>query len=261
MARSSRPSTESYLTYLLESNVPAVVGLFAAEPAIEDPIAGTISGTEAVADFARGREQWLAARAATVEHLRTTHVPARTVVEYVLHLDLHGERTPLPYAIVGEHGPDDSLQQIRAYHSMRPLLGRHEVREAILPAREDLELRDVIATYQQALAEGDVETIVGTFEPDGYFREPAGGAHFHSGTEALTEFMAQILRPGGITLEHCTVSDDGVACAIEFNAVVFGDEPLIPQAGVAVYERGSSGLLHAARIYDDVNVEALAGSE
>jgi hypothetical protein len=66
---------------------------------------------------------------------------------------------------------------------MWPLLGQHEVRGAILPAPEDLELRDVIASYQRALAEGDVETIVGTFEPDGYFRGPAGGAHFHSGTE------------------------------------------------------------------------------
>jgi hypothetical protein len=70
--------------------------------------------------------------------------------------------------------------------------------------------------------------------------------------------MAAILGPGGIPLEHCTVSDDGVACAIEFNAVAFGKEELVPQAGIAVYERGASGLLHAARIYDDVNVEALA---
>jgi hypothetical protein len=34
--------------------------------------------------------------------------------------------------------------------------------------------------------------------------------------------------------------------------VWWGDDEISPQAGVAVYERGPSGLLAAARIYDDV---------
>jgi hypothetical protein len=70
--------------------------------------------------------------------------------------------------------------------------------------------------------------------------------------------MSTILGGGGIRFEHCTVTDDGVVAAIEFNAVQFGAHHPQPQAGLAVYERGPSGLLHAARIYDDVNVEALS---
>ena len=65
--------------------------------------------------------------------------------------------------------------------------------------------------------------------------------------------MAMLLGRGGIALEHCTVTDDGVACAIEFNAVKFGPESLVPQAGVAVYERGPSGLLHAIDCRANVN--------
>jgi hypothetical protein len=57
---------------------------------------------------------------------------------------------------------------------------------------------------------------------------------------------------GGIGLEHCTLTDDGVRCAIEYNCVRWGASEIPAQAGVAVYERGSSGLLAAARIYDDV---------
>jgi len=57
---------------------------------------------------------------------------------------------------------------------------------------------------------------------------------------------------GGIGFEHCTLTDDGVRCAIEYNCVRWGDTEIPPQAGVAVYERASSGLLAAARIYDDV---------
>ena len=57
---------------------------------------------------------------------------------------------------------------------------------------------------------------------------------------------------GGIILEHCTVTEDGVRTALEFNAVRWGEVDLPPQAGVAIYERGRSGRLHEARIYDDV---------
>jgi hypothetical protein len=254
----SQESTDKYLHALANGDSDTVLSLFAAEPSIHDPTAGHVAGRAAVRDFVASRHGWLSEGRAGVEHLRTTRVPGRSVVEYVLHLELDGRPYPLPYAVVGEYAGGDGLEEIRVYHSMWPLIGGHEVRRAILPEGKGEQLSDVIALYQKALAEGDVAAIVGTFEPDGYFREPAGGPHVHRGTEQLTRFMEMILRPGGIALEHCTVSDDGVACAIEFNAVAFGETPLIPQAGVAVYERGTSGRLQAARIYDDVNVEALA---
>lgn len=256
---SGKEATERYIHGLIEGDSDDVLALFAAEPSIYDPMTGFAGGREAVAQFVEDRHRWLTERQAKAEHLRTTFVPERTVVEYLLHLVLDSAPYPLPYAVVGQHAKGNRLQQIRVYHSMWPLIGAHEIRKAILPVQENLQLEEVIAKYQKALAEGDVKSIVETFEPDGYFREPAGGPHIYRGKVQVAEFMAKILAPGGISLEHCTVTDDGVACAIEFNAVAFGEEELVPQAGIAVYERGDSGLLHAARIYDDVNVEALAG--
>ncbi len=47
-------------------------------------------------------------------------------------------------------------------------------------------------------------------------------------------------------------------CAIEYNCVPWGVSEIPPQAGVAVYERGSSGLLSAARIYEDVEPPAVS---
>jgi hypothetical protein len=49
------------------------------------------------------------------------------------------------------------------------------------------------------------------------------------------------------------VTDDGTRVALEFNAVAWGGQQMPPQAGVAVYERGRSGRLAAARVYDDVD--------
>jgi hypothetical protein len=74
-------------------------------------------------------------------------------------------------------------------------------------------------------------------------------------------FYGSILAEGGIGLEHCSMTDDGTRCAIEYNAVRWGTTALPPQAGVAVYERGPSGKLRAARIYDDVSPPGEAASD
>jgi hypothetical protein len=189
-----------------------------------------------------------------------TLTPTRTVEEVVLHLlaDVGG-RVELPVAIVSDRNPDRTLKVIRVYHSMWPLTGEHRVRPPLLPADPGLHPEGAPGDYQRALAEGDLGGIVGTFELDGYAREPSGGAFLHRGAEALREVYAHLFaNGGGIPLEHCTLTDDGVRCAIEYNCVRWGVTDIPPQAGVAVYERGSSGLLAAARIYDDVEPPAVA---
>ena len=111
-----------------------------------------------------------------------------------------------------------------------------------------------MAEYQRALAAGDVDAIVATFEPDGYAREPSGGEHTHRGPDGLRAFYEQLFsNGGGIALEHCSLIDDGRSCALEYNVVRWGRTQLPPQAGVAVYVQGPSGKLAAARIYDDVD--------
>ena len=113
---------------------------------------------------------------------------------------------------------------------------------------------DVVAEYQRALAAGDVDAIVAAFEPDGYAREPAGGDHIHRGADGLRAFYERLFsNGGGIPLEHCALIDDQRVCALEYNVVRWGKTELPPEAGVAVYVRGESGKLAAARIYDDVD--------
>jgi hypothetical protein len=65
-------------------------------------------------------------------------------------------------------------------------------------------------------------------------------------------FTACFSAGGGIRLEQCVVTDDGVRWAVEYNCVRWGSHDLPPQAGIGVYERGPDGLLAAARVYDDV---------
>jgi hypothetical protein len=275
-----------YYEGIMANQPEALVRSFVAEPILDDPRVGYVQGARQLRAFAIGTAEWLRERDAVVENVALTPIPTRTVEEVVVHLLSEkegGERVELPVAIVSDRNPERTLKAIRVYHSMWPLTGEHAVRAPLLPADPALRLPGgVLSDYQRALAEGDLAGIVATFEPDGYAREPSGGAYLHRGPDELRTFYAALfgrgsgilqrgpepLRSlyetlfsdggGGIPLEHCTLTDDGVRCAIEYNCVRWGEDEVPPQAGVAVYERGSSTLLTAARIYDDVEPPAVS---
>ena len=148
-------------------------------------------------------------------------------------------------------------EQVVAFLDAVRLLGPRsmdDIRQGALatlgPSPERLDAFDALL---RAWFWGDTAAIVATFEPDGCFREPAGPQFRVCGTTALTGFYDRFFSAGGgIVLEHCSVTEDGVRTALEFNAVRWGGVALPPQAGIAVYERGPSGRIAHARVYDDV---------
>jgi hypothetical protein len=252
----------AYYEGIMADEPDALVRSFAAQqPVLDDPRVGYVEGARGLRAFASETAEWLRERDAVVENVALTLTPTRTVEEVVLHLLADdGVRVELPVAIVSDRNPDRTLKVIRVYHSMWPLTGEHRVRPPLLPEDPGLHAEGAPGDYQRALAEGDPEAVVATFETLGYAREPSGGAYLHRGTEALRQLYAHLFaNGGGIPLEHCTLTDDGVRCAIEYNCVRWGLTDIPPQAGVAVYERGSGRLLlAAARIYDDVEPPAVS---
>ena len=145
-----------------------------------------------------------------------------------------------------------SSDLFRTYCSQWPVDEQRHIRPPILPAG-DARPGDVIGRYQEALAAGDTEAVVSTFAADGYFRGPFGPRYEHHGTAALRAFFSECFSDGGIALQHCAVTDDGVRCALEYNCVRWGGKDLPPQAGLGVYERTTDGLLTAVRAYDDID--------
>jgi hypothetical protein len=150
------------------------------------------------------------------------------------------------------------LSSVHVYHSMWPLMGSHAVRPPILPGRTAIALPDVVGRYHESLTRGDVEGTVEQFAADGAVRESDGDQHIHRGSSALTAFFGRVLVHGGITLEGCSLTDDGTSCALEYNVTAWGGVVLPHQAGIAVYERAGTRLLAAARIYDDVEMPSFA---
>jgi ketosteroid isomerase-like protein len=243
----------TFLDALARGFTSEIAEHLADEAVIDDPREGRVTGTEPVHRWLVDAHAWLASLAVRVDEVRLTRSGEQSAVEWRARATVAGEARELPIAAVMEREARGLLRAIRLYHSFWPLEDRHRVRGRVLPARRDLALAPPVDAYQAALASGDVEAVVACFEPEAYVREPAGEPWVHRRREGLREFYGMLLaNGGGIPLEHGNVVDDGVACAVEYTVVRWGRTDLPPQAGVAVYERGASGLLCAARIYDDV---------
>jgi hypothetical protein len=239
---------------LLSGEIDPLIRSFSGEPEVHHPVRGRIKGTSAFVRFVADMNAWMAERNVTAEDVNFIVTPSGGVEEFLLHLDGDAGRIELPVALAANFDRDARMIELRMYFSRWPVTGWHQIRPPVLQPDPDLHEPDVVGDYQRALAAGDVDAVVAAFEPDGYFREPAGGPYAHRGTDELrTLYELFFSNGGGIPLEHCSVTDDGRACALEYNVVAWGRTELPPQAGIAVYVRGDSGKLSAARIYDDVD--------
>ena len=247
-----------YFAALIQGDTHALETVWPGQVVVYDPKAGEVRGHRKLREFVRGNQVWLAERRARIQTVAATCVGGRAVVELLAHLDGDdGQALAWPIAVVAEF-PNDRSVVFRTYCSQWPVDGRHHLRPPILDP-EQVHPGDVAGRYQAALAAGDAEAVVSTFAPDGYYREPIGPHYTHRGAAELHSFFAtRFSAGGGISLQPCAVTDDGVRCALEYNCVRWGSHDLPPQAGIGVYERGPDGLLAAARVYDDVEAPVVA---
>jgi ketosteroid isomerase-like protein len=244
-----------YFAALDDGDVRDLETVWPGEVVVYDPRAGEIRGHKPLRRFVNQNQSWLSGRHARTETVATTCADGRAVVELLAHLPGDGPEVAWPVAVVAE-SPDDRSVVFRTYCSQWPVDGRRHLRTPILgsgPVRPG----GVVGRYQAALSAGDADAIVSTFSPGGYYREAIGPDLTHRGIPELRAFFTRYFsRGGGIGLQQCAVTDDGVRCALEFNCFRWGSHDLPPQAGIAVYERGLDELLTAVRVYDDIEPPA-----
>jgi SnoaL-like domain len=257
LGRSRRVARVGFFDGISRRDADELLASFAARPLIDDPRHGRVEGEEAFRAYVAAMREWLADERG-IEPIGITSTEERIVEE--VSVKLPGEHPELPVATATELAADGRIEAIRVYHSLWPLTGGHEIRSPLLEEDPTISLRGSPADYQRGLAAGDARAVVASFEPDGMVREPAGGPFTYRGEAHHAIYDAMFANQGGIPLRFCTVTDDGTRCAIEYNCVRWGKDEIPAQAGLAVYERGPSGRLAAARIYDDVTPPAVSDS-
>jgi SnoaL-like domain len=221
------------------------------EVVVYDPRSGEVRGHRNLHRFVKRNAAWMAKHHVRTEVVASTRTDGRAVVELLAHWPQDGVALAWPVAVVAE-SHDDLSVVFRTYCSQFPVDGQRHLRPPIL-GPGSAQPGGVVGRYQAALEAGDTDAIVGLFMPDGYLREPIGSPYTHRGTAELRSFFTMCFSAGGgVSQEQCVVTDDGVRCAVEYNCLRWGSRELPPQAGLAVYERGTDGLLAAARIYDDI---------
>ncbi|MBV8712639.1 MAG: nuclear transport factor 2 family protein [Solirubrobacterales bacterium] len=242
-----------YFDGITSGETDALIGSFTAEPELHHPVRGRVRGRRAFERFVTDINAWLTARHAEFSPVERILTPRRTIEETIMTLDAERGRVEVPVVVAADRNDDGRIIELRIYWSMWPITGEHHHRAPLLEPEPDLRAPDVVGDYQRALAAGDAEAIVATFEPDAYVREPAGSAYVHRGHDELFALYQRFFsNGGGVLLEHCALTDDDRVCALEYNVLRWGRAELSPEAGLAVYVRGRSGKLASARIYDDL---------
>jgi limonene-1,2-epoxide hydrolase len=252
--RRARLTGVPFFDGLMTGEMDALIGSFAGEPEVHQPMRGRIKGAAAFERFVTDTTAWMTENDVIVEDVGSITTPTRAVNELVLHVDGDAGPIDLPMALAADLGPHAHMTELRIYFSGWPRSGVRGVRPPLLQPDPDLQAPDVVGVYHRALAAGDVDAVVEAFEPDGYVREPSGRASTHRGTEELRAFYELAFSDCGVMpLELCAIADDGHACAAEYNTAAQGQPDSPSGAGIAVHVRGESGRLAAVRFYDDVH--------
>ncbi len=184
-----------YFAALNEGDARTLETVWPGQVVVYDPRAGEIRGHAQLRKFVRQNQAWMTEHHARTQVVASTRADGRAVVELLAHVEHDGRDVAWPIAVVAESADDRSVV-FRTYCSQWPVDGQRHLRPAILPPGPE-HPGDVVGRYQAALAAGDTEAIVGTFAPDGCYREPIGPHAAHRGAGELRLVLRRPVQRGG----------------------------------------------------------------
>ena len=220
---------------------------------VDDPIFGRTGGMPALGRYIEEVSAWLGKHAGTFEKTAFTLGADRDVTEGTLTLTNDGRRVAVPVAVVAERRKEREVE-LRLYYSTQPISGSHAVRSPLLPEDHEVLVPPPVAAHLDALGRGEVDAIVASFQGDGTLRDAEGVTYGNEGGALRAHYEKLFRGEPGVEVLKGARADDGRTCALEYTIVRVRGERVAPQAGLAVYERGESGLLHAVRLYEDVEI-------
>ncbi len=200
---------------LMAGEIDALLGSFAGVPELHHPVRGRIRGESAFRQFVADMTAWMTQHRIEVEHVNFLLTDPRGFEEVVLHLDgdsAEGGRISLPVGLAADHDQDAHGERI-------------------------IEMRLYFSPWPLT---GHHATRLPLLQPDVSLALPD-----------VVEDYQRGLASGGVRVERCTVTDDGRACALEYNVVARDGQDVPPSAGLAVHVYGDGGQLADVRVYGD----------
>ena len=248
--------SDVYLPALLDEDQKSLTALalrLGSRATVDDPIFGRASGVPALDRYVEEVSAWLKTHKAKYTRLYFTTGIDRDVTEGTLALTFDDKTVDLPVAVVAERRRSREVE-LRVYYSTQPIKGTFAARSPLVQEDDEIALPDMVSAHIAALRKADIATLVAGFEADGTLREARGVEH--AKTAGLEEFYKKLVAAGasnaGVEILKGGAADDGRTCALEYTLVKIHGKDVPPQAALAVYERGDSGLLRSLRIYDDL---------
>lgn len=247
--------SEVYFPALVAAQSEALAHRLGKRATVDDPFFGRSSGLSELRRDLAEMSSWLTSRDAAFECFGFVTGSDRDVTEGTLTLSITGERVRIPVGLVAERRRERAVE-LRAYYAIERL------RETPNPRRETLSTSDVtvvpppVAAHIDACARGDVNGAIASFELGGTVRDARGVTHakVEPSGGPLAGYYERLLADGGIQLVANARADDGRTCALEYTVVRLRGRDVAPRPGLAVYDRGESGLLRTVRVYDDVGL-------
>jgi hypothetical protein len=245
--------SEVYLPALASAQAEALARRLGDRATVDDPIFGRTNGMPALGRYLEEVATWLAKHAGAFEQVAFIQGSDRDVTEGTLTLTFEGRRVSVPVAVVAERRPEREVE-LRLYYSTHPISGANAVRSPLLPQDDEAPVPPPVSAHLEALAKGNLDGILASFENDGTLRDAEGTSYAKEGGALRTHYERLLAGQAGVEVLKGARADDGRTCALEYTVVRVHGKPVPPQAGLAVYERGESGLLKAVRVYEDVKI-------
>jgi hypothetical protein len=251
--------SEVYMPALVSAQADQLVRRLGDRATVDDPIFGRSTGMPALARYLEEVAAWLGKHEGAFDQVAFVTGSDRDVTEGLLSLTFEGRRVKVPLAVVAQRRPEREVE-VRLYYSTKPIKGTRAVRSPLLPKDDEVAVPVQVAAQLDALSRADITAVLASFEDGATLRDAAGEKHVKTdGGGPLRAFYERLCgssagdRGTGIELLKGARADDGRICALEYTVVRVHGKNVPPQAGLAVYERGETGLLRGVRVYEDVD--------
>jgi hypothetical protein len=239
--------SDLYFPALLGGQTAPFAQRLGSRATLHEPRFGDAAGLAAIDAQLKKASESLTQLGARYERGQFTTGIDRDVTEGILTIARDGKDVTIPVAVVAERRKSREVE-LRVYYSTLLITPQNTRHPRLLGADSSIHLGAPVDDYLSAARRGDAAAVLACFEENGVLRDAAGRTYGKANGQ-LTTYCAKNTPwdavPGGY-------ADDGRTCALEYSLVRMAGREMPPQAGLAVYERGDSGLIRTVRIYDDV---------